>query len=184
MLSLLRELVPHLREFGVLWGFAPPSYSAEQVAPATEALRRAANALHLNMRFWETGTERALVAALASAANLPLDALLVTSGVIHGQPDIARKIAEFAAQRRLPTVTDFAGRFFPVGGVLAYSASSRELAARTAHLVDRILKGAKPGELPIEQPTVYELSVNLKLAKALGLTIPPSLLARADQVIE
>jgi putative tryptophan/tyrosine transport system substrate-binding protein len=182
--ELLRELVPHLREFGVLWGFAPPSYKIEQVAPATDALRRAANALKLNMRFWETGTERALVAALASAANLPLDALFVTSGTIHGQPEIARRIAEFAVQRRLPTVTDFAGRFFPVGGVLAYSASPRELAARTAHLVDRILRGAKPEDLPIEQPTMYELSVNLKLARTLGLTIPPSLLARADQVIE
>ena len=183
--ELLRELLPSLRELGVLWGYAPPSYREEQVTPATEELRRAAKALNVNVRFWQTGTERDLQAALAAAAISPLDALFVTGGIIHGEPDIAARIAGFALQRRLPTLTDFAGRFFAAGGaVVAYSADAKELASRTAHFVDRILKGARPGNLPIEQPTKYQLIVNLKLARELRLIIPPSLLARADQVIE
>lgn len=183
--QLLRELVPSLRELGVLWSYAPPSYRPEQVAPATEELRRAAKALKVNVWFWQTGTESDLGSALAAAAGAPLEALFVTAGLIHGLPDIAARIARFALQRRLPALTDFAGGFFAAGGaVLAYSAEAKELAGRTAHFVDRILKGAKPGELPIEQPTKYELSVNLKTAKALGLNIPRSLVIRADRVID
>ena len=109
----------------------------------------------------------------------------MTSGTIHGRPEIRPKIIEFVLRRRLPALTDFAGPLFAAGGaVLAYSADLKELAARAAHFVDKILRGAKPGDLPIEQPTKYFLIVNLKTAKAIGLTIPPSLLARADQVIE
>jgi putative ABC transport system substrate-binding protein len=182
--QLLRELVPTLRELGVFWSYAPPAYREEQVAPATDELRRATRGLNIKMRFWQTGTAGDVATALASAANQPLDALLVTAGGVHGLPEIRPKIADFILQRRLPTVTDFVGNFFTVGGVLAYSADPKELAVRTAHFVDAILRGAKPGDLPIEQPTKYVLSVNLKTAKALGLTIPPSLLARADQVIE
>jgi len=182
--ELLRELVPSMREFGVLWGYAPPSYREEQVAPATDELHRAATALNVTMRFWQTGTESDLDSALAAAAGVPLDALFLTGGVIHGLPQIVPKITRFTLQRRLPTMTE-GGAFFAAGGaVLAYSVDFKELAGRTAHFVDRILKGAKPSDLPIEQPTKYILSVNLKTAKAVGLTIPRSLLARADQVIE
>ena len=182
--ELLRELVPSMREFGVLWGYAPPSYREEQVAPATDELHRAATALNVTMRFWQTGTESDLDSALAAAAGGPLDALFLTGGVIHGLPQIAPKIIRFTLRRRLPTMTE-GGAFFAAGGaVLAYSVDFKELAGRTAHFVDRILKGAKPSDLPIEQPTKYILSVNLKTAKAVGLTIPRSLLARADQVIE
>jgi putative ABC transport system substrate-binding protein len=179
--ELLRELVPSLRELGVLWGYAPPSYKLEQVAPAIDELHRAGKALKVNVRFWQTGRGSDLDSALAAAATAPLDALFVTSGVIHGLPEISAKIGAFALQRRLPVLTDGTTRG---GVVLAYGAESKELAARTAYFVDRILKGAKPGELPIEQPTQYKLSVNLKTAKALGLTIPPAVLARADEVIE
>jgi len=183
--QLLRELVPSLRELGVLWGYAPPGYRMEQVAPATDELHRAVRALNVNVRFWPTGSEGALVTALAAAADLPLDALFVTSGTIHGRAEIRSKIIEFVLRGRLPALTDFAGRFFAAGGaVLAYSADIKELAAGAARCIDQILRGAKPGDLPIEQPTKYALIVNLKTAKALGLTIPPSLLARADQVIE
>ena len=182
--ELLRELVPSMREFGVLWGYAPPSYIEEQVAPATDELRRAATALNVKMRFWQTGTENDLEAALAAAAGAPLDALFVTGGVIHGLPEIVPRIALFARQRRLPTMTD-GGAFFNLGGaVLSYSVGADELGARTAYFVDRILRGAKPADLPIEQPTKYLLSVNLKAAKSLGLTVPPSLLIRADRVID
>jgi putative ABC transport system substrate-binding protein len=140
--------------------------------------------MNVNIRFWQTGTESDLQAALESAGRVPLDALFVTAGVIHGLPEIRSRIARFALQRRLLTVSDTAGAFFLDGGVLAYAADPKELGARAAYYVDRILRGANPGDLPIEQPTRYLLTVSLKRAKALGLTIPPSLLLRADQVIE
>jgi putative ABC transport system substrate-binding protein len=183
-MELLRELVPSLRELGVFWGYAPPSYREEQVAPATDELRRATKVLNVNMRFWQTGRESDLESALAAAAGTPLDALFVTGGVIHSVPETAQRIGRFILQRRLPTLTE-GGSFFAAGGaVLAYFADANELAARTAYFVDRILKGAKPSDLPIEQPTKYVLSVNLKAAKALGLSVPPSLLVRADRVID
>jgi putative ABC transport system substrate-binding protein len=182
--ELLHELVPSLREFGVLWGYAPPSYTEEQMAPATDELRRAAKVLNVKLRFWQTGRESDLQAALAAAAAAPLDALFVTGGVIHLLPEIAPRISRFTLQRRLPTMTEGGPFFAADGAVLAYSADVNEVAARTAYFVDRILKGAKPGDLPIEQPTKYVLSVNLKAAKAIGLTVPPSLLARADRVID
>jgi len=94
-----------------------------------------------------------------------------------------RRIIDFATKRRLPGV--FSNRaFVEAGGLLSYATSLAATWRRAAVFVDKILKGAKPGDLPIEQPTKFELVINLKTAKALGLTIPPSLLARADEVIE
>ena len=182
--EFLRELVPSLRELGVFWGYAPPSYRMEQVAPATDELRRAATALNVTVRFWQTGTETDLDSALTAAAGVALDALFVTGGVIHGLPEIAPRIARFAMQRRLPIMSDAAAFFASGGAVLAYTPDLNELGARTAYFVDRILKGTKPSDLPIEQPTKYVLSVNLKTAKALGLNVPRSLLVRADRVTE
>jgi putative tryptophan/tyrosine transport system substrate-binding protein len=91
------------------------------------------------------------------------------------------RIAGRAAASRVPAVY---GQEGPVGGLITYSADTQDLFRRSATYGDRIVKGAKPGDLPIEQPTKFELVINLKTAKALGLTIPPSLLQRADQIIE
>jgi len=182
--QLLHELVPSMRELGVLWGYAPPSYTDAQVAPATEELRRAASALGLKMRFWKTGRGSDLDAALAAAAEAPPDALFVTSGVIHGLPDPASRIAELVVRRRLPVLTDGTNPLFHRAGVLAYTSNQGERAARVAYYVDRVLRGTRPGELPIEQPTEYELSVNLKVAGSIGLTIPQSILARADRRVD
>lgn len=183
-LELLRQLVPSMRELGVLWGYAPPLYTEKQVAPATDELRRAAGALNVSVRFWQTGRRSDLEAALAAAAAAPLDALFVTAGVIHAQKEIAPQISDFVLRRRLPVLTDFAGGVFPTAAVLAYGANGNALAVRGAYYVDRILRGANPGELPIEQPTKFELSVNLKVAKVIGVMVPQSILLRADQVIE
>ena len=182
--QLLRELRPSLRELGVFWGYAPPSYRLAQVAPATEELRQAARALNINMHFWQTGTDSDVSAALSAAASAPLDAMFVTAGVINGLPETANRIVRFIQERRLPTLTDFPASIFIAGGaVLSYSAELKELASRTAHFVARIFEGARPGDLPIEQPTKYELLVNLKAAKAIGLDVPPALLSRADRTI-
>jgi putative ABC transport system substrate-binding protein len=115
---------------------------------------------------------------------------LTTSGaqgiVVTGDPFFVvnrAKIARFAASKRLPAVR-FSKLFTKSGGLMSYGASLEESYRRAATYVDRILKGAKPADLPIEQPTKFELVINLKTAKALGLTIPPSVLLRADSVIE
>jgi len=92
-------------------------------------------------------------------------------------------ITTLATTYRIPTVA-YVREFADAGGLLAYGANLADMHRRAAYYVDRIIKGAKPGDLPVEQPTKFELVVNLKTAKALGLTISPSLLARADQVIE
>jgi putative ABC transport system substrate-binding protein len=93
------------------------------------------------------------------------------------------RIVEFAAKRRLPTMYPYR-EMVKAGGLMSYSPSYQDLFRRAAAYVDKILRGAKPSDLPIEQPNKFELVINLKTAKALGLTIPPSLLQRADQVIE
>ena len=92
-------------------------------------------------------------------------------------------LAELAVKHRLPGIYEDDG-YVQAGGLMSYGPDFGDLYRRSASYVDRIFKGAKPGELPIEQPTKFELVINLKTAKALGLTIPPSLLQRADQVIE
>ena len=155
------------------------------MAPAIDELRLAAKAFNVKVHFWQTGTDSDLGAALSAAATVPLDGLFVTGGLIHNLRETADRIARFTHERRLPTVTDSPGNFFLAGGaILAYSAELKELASRTAYFVDRIFQGARPGDLPIEQPTKYELTVNLKTANTIGLNVPSALLLRADRVIK
>ena len=118
--------------------------------------------------------------AFSAVAGGRPDGLLVIDDAVLAQH--ASRIVDFAARRRLPAMygwRDFAER----GGLMSYGPSLADLFRRTATYVDKILKGARPADLPIEQPTKFELVVNLKTAKALGLTIPQSLLVRADEVI-
>jgi putative ABC transport system substrate-binding protein len=119
--------------------------------------------------------------ALATMINERPQALLMTAHPMHQR--LATQVIEFAAKHRLPTMHQLR-EHVQAGGLMAYGASLPELFRRGALYVDKILKGTKPADLPVEQPTKFELVINLKTAKALGLTVPPSLLARADGVIE
>ena len=114
------------------------------------------------------------------AASRPEAIFQFPSPVLYAE---RRHIVELAAKYRIPAMYN-AREFVEVGGLIGYGTNLDELSRRGAMYVDRILKGAKPSELPVQQPTKFELVVNLKTAKALGLTIPPSILARADEVIE
>jgi putative ABC transport system substrate-binding protein len=175
-LQLLKEIVPAITRVAVLWNAANPV--AEVVFRETEA---AAHMLALRVQSLEVrgpdDFEKALPAALSGGAGalfLIDDPLVFTARL---------RIANFATMNRLP-MTAFYKPFSEAGGLMSFGANLADLFRRAAIYVDKILKGAKPGDLPVEQPTKYELVINLKTAKALGLTIPPTLLQRADQVIE
>ena len=105
---------------------------------------------------------------------------VVSTPVFDAEP---RRLVDLVAKHRLPAVYTFKA-YVDAGGLMSYGPDISDLFRRAATYVDKILKGARPGDLPVEQPTKFELLINLKTAKALGLTIPPSLLARADQVVE
>jgi putative ABC transport system substrate-binding protein len=120
--------------------------------------------------------------AFRSATQWRAGALVVLPGALLDRE--ARQVVERAAKYRLPAMYAFRNFYMEQGGLISYGIDLVDIWRRGAYFVDKILKGAKPADLPVEQPTKFELVINLKTAKALGLTIPPSLLLRADQVIE
>jgi ABC-type uncharacterized transport system substrate-binding protein len=171
-LELLKELVPTTAPVGIVWD---RSGSLSWQVAAGVAGKRGWKLLSLEIRDTDD-FER--IFREASAARV--GALLMWSGLIFRH---ARRVTEVAAKSGIPAMYSF--RFFvELGGLMSYAADLIDVWRRTAAFVDKILKGAKPGDLPVEQPTKIDLVINLKTAKALGLTIPPSLLQRADQVIE
>jgi ABC-type uncharacterized transport system substrate-binding protein len=172
-LQILKEAVPDVRRVGFVVGHGVPEH-----AIYADAVRVAASAVGVAFETVEVGRDEDGLAALARFHRGPGDALVVTFGA--GRMDA---VLGYAARNRLPTLcTVRAG--IEAGGLIAYIPSAAEATTRTARYVDRILKGARPQDLPVEQPTRFELVINLKTAKALGLVVPPSLLARADEVIE
>ena len=175
-LQLLTEAVPKASRVAFLGQSI--RLSGRFWRPATEA---AAHALGLTLFWVDADTPEELEAAFAAIAKGRADTLFVDgTGVNYVHP---RPIIEFAARLRLPAIYTF--REGPeAGGLMSYASNWADLFRRAATYVDKILKGAKPGELPIEQPTKFELVINLKTARALGLAIPQSLLLRADEVIE
>jgi len=139
--------------------------------------------LGIRSQVWMVHNEKDLLSALSAIDRGNFDALVVSaSGGIHQQPALSRHIAEVVTRRRLPAITNLAGDTFANAGcLLAYSSQAQGITARLAYFVDRVLRGAKPADLPIEQPTKFDLMINLKTAKALGLTIPQSVLLRAER---
>jgi putative tryptophan/tyrosine transport system substrate-binding protein len=175
-LQLLKEAVPGLTRVGML--INPTPVYAETAMRHTAL---AAQEMGLDLRRLAVGGPEELDTAFATIAEEKLTALIVvTDGVTFNQ---RARIAQLTTATRLPAMYEIRD-FVDVGGLISYGPSYADLARRGASYVDRILRGSKPADLPVEQPTMFELVINLKTAKALGLTIPPTLLARADDVIE
>jgi len=175
-LELLKGVLPGMRRVGVLAWPRPGGLGQVRAAEA------AARSLGLQVHVVEVQETAQYDSAVETLKRAGADALLVLSSSTFFAE--RRRIADLAIKHRLPLVAPFR-EVAESGGLMAYGPNIVELwKQRVPVYVDRILKGAKPGDLPIEQPTKYELIVNLQTAKTLGLTIPPSLLLRADQVIE
>jgi putative ABC transport system substrate-binding protein len=175
-LELLRESVPKIRRVAVLSNADSPGQ-----AVALSDLTPAAQSLGLQLRSLKVRGPDGFDAAFAAVARDPVDALFVLPEplfIVH-----RTRLANLAAQYRLPSMYAVKENV-EAGGFMSYGPSLVAAFRRAAVFVDKIFKGAKPADLPVEQPTKFELVINLKTARALGLTIPPSLLARADQVIE
>jgi ABC-type uncharacterized transport system substrate-binding protein len=174
-LELLTQTVPRIARLAVL--YAPAERAA---APELQATEAAARTLGVTLHPLEGRQPEDLERLFAEAARGRADALIVFAHAFAFQH--RRRVFELAAQHRLPTMYGWR-EFVDAGGLMAYGPNVQAMVRRAAHYVDRILKGAKPGDLPIEQPTKFELVINLKTAKALGLTIPQSILIRTDEVI-
>jgi len=173
--EILKELVPKL-SFAAM--FRSPE---DETAPDTAKSEAIAKALGIRLLTFRLHGPRELQGAFATIKKERPQALIANpGGLLYA---LRREIIEFAATNRLPAVYGFR-EVVADGGLMSLSPSLSDIAVRGAYYVDRIFKGAKPADLPVEQPTKFELVINLKTAKALGLTIPPSLLQRADEVIE
>ena len=173
-LDLLKEAFPHISRVALLW---PRAQQQKQTLKDIEALRQA---LGLEIQSLPAGSLEDFERSLTTMAREKPDALVVArSQVILNHRD---RVIGYAGKRRLPTIFA-ASLFVEDGGLMSYGAETQDLYRRAAPYVDKILKGAKPGELPIERPMKFEFVVNLKSIKQLGLSMTPNVLARADRVI-
>ena len=178
-LDLLKEALPRVSRAAVLWH--PGAFSERTTQEMLRGAEGAARALGVQLQLVGVRGADEFARAFSTMVKERAEALVVfPSPMLFNE---RRRIVELATNRPMPSI--FAAReFVELGGLLSYGASISDLSRRGATYVDKILKGANPAELPVEQPAKFELVINLKTAKALGLTIPPSLLLRADQVIE
>src|SRR5262245_4186639 len=176
-LELLKEAVPKLARVAVLY---EPS-NANNVLAVKEVLPPAARALRLTMQPWEIRSADGLARVFTALNEQRPSGLYMPGGIVINAN--RKRIADFALKSRLPSMYQ-SREFVDAGGLMSYGADEAASYRRVAYYVDRILKGAKPADLPVEQPTKFEFIINLKAAKQIGLTIPPNVLARADKVIK
>jgi len=174
--QLLKEAVPSVRRVAIL---SNPGSSTRPIS--IDNAKAAAQSLGITLQFQDVRAPDDFDGAFAAMAKDRVDAIVVVADPLFGTH--ARRLAELVAKYRLPSIYANRGEF-DAGGLIMYGSSGTQQARQAAAYVDKILKGARPGELPVEQPNKVDLVINLRTAKALGLTIPPSLLVRADQVIE
>jgi len=175
-LQLVKEAIPKTTRVAILWNPTNPVKVAD-----TRQTQTAARALGIQVLSVEARNASDLEPGFATMARERMDALLVSDDALINNN--RKLIVDLAERTRLPAIY-FNNAWAQAGGLMAYGPSEQETYRRAAVFVDKILKGAKPADLPVEQPTKFELVINLKTAKALGLTIPQSVLGRADQVIE
>jgi putative ABC transport system substrate-binding protein len=176
LLELLREAVPRASRVAVLGNPTNPGKVLE-----FKALRDHAQTLGVTLHSVEVLTPATLDAAFSAIGRTHPDVLITLVDAVTFSE--RQRIVEFAAKHRVPAIYQVR-EFIDAGGLMSYGLNMLGMYRRTAIYVDRVLKGAKPADLPVEQPTMFELVINLKTAKALGLTIPQSVLGRVDQVIE
>jgi putative ABC transport system substrate-binding protein len=175
-LQLLKEIAPNVTRVAVLWN------PEDAISALTwQQLHLPAVKLGFELHPLEVRSDGDFAAAFASAASVKIGALTAAPGPVFVVN--AKRIADFALAQRIPSVFHLSG-FVRAGGLLSYGPDRADLFRRAAAYVDKILKGANPADLPVEQPTKFQLVVNLKIAKALDLAVPASILARADEVIE
>jgi putative ABC transport system substrate-binding protein len=175
-LQLFKEAVPNVSRVAVLWNPALRWHPAmlKELEAAAPSLRLQPIAVAVRSRGEDLGN------AFAEIASARVDALFVSETMT---PTARRHLVDFAAKNRLPTM--FGNRdYVAAGGLMSYAPNFSENFRRGARYVDKILQGARPGDLPVEQPTKFELVINMKTAKTLGLTLSPSILARADEVFQ
>jgi putative ABC transport system substrate-binding protein len=175
-LELLKTAIPGAERVAILLNPGNPVYVLNlQVA------QQAARTLRIELLAVEASNPGEIAGAFATMTRERVDALIVVGDVLFTSE--MGRIVEFAASRKLPAIYPFRG-FADIGGLMSYGPDLKDLFRRAASYVDKILKGAKPADLPVEQPTKFQLVVNLKTAQVLGLTIPTVILAGADEVIE
>jgi putative ABC transport system substrate-binding protein len=178
-LEQLKQAVPGISRVAVLWH--PGVFPERTEKDILKGAEVAARSLGVRLQFVEARGPADFDRAFSEMTRARATALTVLSSLMFFNE--RRRLVDLAAKNRLPAVYT-ARDYVDAGGLMAYGANPADLFRRAATYVDKILKGAEPADLPVEQPTKFELVINLKTAKALGLTIPPSLLLRADQVIE
>ena len=175
-LELLKEILPELSRVAVLWNAANP-----YPALVFKETQYAAQTLRIEVQSLEVRASSDLDNALLASTQQNAGALITVEDPFTAT--YRQQIADFAAKSRLPAIYGLK-EHVDAGGLLSYGAHIEDLYRRVAGYVDKIIRGSKPADLPVEQPTLFQLVINLKAAKALGLKIPPTLLARADEVIE
>jgi putative ABC transport system substrate-binding protein len=175
-LEILTEIVPKLSRIAV---FGTSTYPGN--AQSLKEAELAATAFGIKLQYLEVLDPKDIESVFGAAHKQLADAVLVLGGPAFNSR--RRQIAELAIKNQLPAMY-FATEFVREGGLMSYGVSITDLFRRAATYVDKLLKGARPGDLPVEQPTKFELVINLKTAKQIGLTIPPNVLARADRVIK
>src|SRR5262245_46973203 len=175
-LELLKETSPKVSRLGVLWNSANPG-----TAVVFKQTQSAAQALSLSLQSLEVQTVNDLQVAFDTATRSGVNGLVLLVSVPIN--DHLKLVADLAVKNRLPSIYD-RGEFVAAGGLMSYGPIFLEMHRRAATYVDKILKGAKPADLPVEQPTKFEFVINLKTAKQIGVTIPPNVLVRADKVIK